>query len=76
MALQCNIDGRGKRARLVMGIGMVVVGLGVAGMWAWPRESGVGWGVAGLLVGAGGFTIFESWAGWGAVRAMGFKTRV
>jgi hypothetical protein len=76
MALQCNIDARGKRARLISGIVMLIVALAVAGVWAWPGRSGVGWVVAALLLLAGVFSIFQSAVGWCAVRAMGFKTRI
>ena len=74
MALTCNIDARGKRARLIYGVIMVLLALAVAG-WAW-RVGGWGWWLAaGVLVGMGGFGIFEARAGWCAVRALGFKTK-
>jgi hypothetical protein len=76
MALQCNIDSRGKRARLISGIVMLTMALIVAGAWAWPARSALGWAVAAVLLTVGAFTIFEARAGWCALRAMGFKTRV
>jgi hypothetical protein len=76
MALQCNIDSRGKRARLVSGIVMVIVALILVGAWAWPSRSAVGWAIALFFILAGAFSIFEARAGWCALRAMGFKTRV
>lgn len=73
--MQCNIDARGKAARLKAGLvavvlGGVVVGLGLASDLGpdWLPWVGVG-----LLV-AGAFGIFEARAGWCAVRAMGFRT--
>ncbi|MEM7682624.1 MAG: hypothetical protein AAF288_11765 [Planctomycetota bacterium] len=74
--MQCNIDARGKRVRLLVGIGVldlgvllaILAGLGVAPGWAW-------WPAAGCLAG-GAFSIFEARAGWCAIRAMGFKTPV
>ena len=76
MGLQCNIDARGKRARLISGIILLIVALIVAGAWAWPARSAVGWVIALLFLLAGAFSIFESAAGWCALRAMGFKTRM
>jgi hypothetical protein len=76
MSLQCNIDSRGKRARLLSGIILMIVAVIVAGAWAWPRSSAMGWGVAAILALAGAFSIFEARAGWCALRAMGIKTRV
>lgn len=75
--MQCNIDAKGKLVRLVSGLFvaatglvlLVLVGLGVVnGSWPWVL------GVLCLL--GGGFQIFEAWAGWCVVRAMGFKTSI
>ena len=75
--MQCNIDARGKAARLVWGLVLVLLGAamlvlraaGVAdGAWAW-------W-VGGVLAACGGFAIFEARQGWCVVRAMGFKTPI
>lgn len=78
--MQCNIDARGKAYRLVLGMAMLVAGAGLIALrWLgpladqardWPLYAGIG-----LLV-LGAFGVFEGWAGWCAVRAMGFKTRV
>lgn len=76
MGLQCNIDSRGKRARLISGIILVALALIAAVFWAWPARSAVGWAIALLLLIAGLFSIFEARAGWCALRAMGIKTRV
>ncbi len=70
---RCNIDHRGRRARVVAGVAMLagaagLVGVGVA---AGRRELVVG----GVLVGAsGGFSVFEGTVGWCAVRALGIPT--
>jgi hypothetical protein len=76
MSLQCNIDSRGKRARLVSGIILILIALIAAGIWAWPRHSAVGWAIALLFLIAGAFSIFEARAGWCALRAMGIRTRL
>ncbi len=76
MPLTCNIDARGKRVRLLAGIGFMVAGVVLALVWAMRSESALGWIVAGAMFVVGGFSIFEARAGWCAVRAMGFRTRV
>jgi hypothetical protein len=68
MKLACNIDQRGRKARLISG-----AIAGVAGIVA----VFFGWIVAGVaLLIAGGFMIFEGAKGWCALRALGFKTRL
>lgn len=76
MALQCNIDSRGRAARLIYGVVMVLAGIVTAAVWAVPAGSAVAWVVAVSLFVAGAFGIFEARAGWCAVRAMGFKTPI
>lgn len=71
--MQCNIDARGKAVRLIMGIlfalaGILMLALGRGATWSL---------IAGISCLAGGaFMIFEGAAGWCAVRAMGFKTKL
>ena len=78
--MQCNIDAKGKAFRLISGVVLAIVGLIVIGLYAFEVFSiewsmrGLGFGVGLILTGA--FCIFEGWAGWCAVRAMGFKTRL
>jgi hypothetical protein len=74
MALQCNIDSRGRVARLVYGIVMMAAAVVIAFAWAIPSGSVWAWVVTASLAVAGAFGIFEARAGWCAVRAMGFKT--
>ncbi len=72
--MQCNIDAKGKRARLITGLLTVVAGLVVAGLVMRGVLPGwCVWVVMGALVG-GGFAIFEARSGWCALRAMGVKT--
>jgi len=78
--MQCNIDAKGKAVRLILGLVLAILGLIAISLRAfnlvpddlamWSLGLGVG-----LLV-AGAFCIFEGWAGWCVVRAMGFKTRI
>ena len=71
--MECNIEARGKAVRLIMGILFALAGilmLVLGGGAAWSL-------IAGLCCLAGGtFMIFEGAAGWCAVRAMGFKTKL
>ncbi|MBA4030237.1 MAG: hypothetical protein C0478_04995 [Planctomyces sp.] len=74
--MQCNIDQRGRRVRMIGGIictlaGVICLGLAAAGVAVVPLVcTGIG-----LLV-AGAFQIFEARKGWCAIRAMGFKTPI
>lgn len=75
--MQCNIDQRGRRVRLLWAIVMfalaVAVGASaVVGWWGgiWP------WVVAAVLAAFGVFALYEARKGWCAVRAMGIKTPV
>jgi hypothetical protein len=74
MAMRCNIDGKGRFARLISGIIVLVVGIVLAAAWAWPAGSWIRWLVSVLTIGFGAFQIFEAWKGWCVMRAMGFKT--
>lgn len=74
--MQCNIDSKGKAARLVYGLVLLVAAAVVAalillnilaGGWVWAVVVGL------ALMGA--FSVFEARAGWCAVRAMGIKTK-
>jgi len=74
--MQCNIDARGKAARLIYGIVMIALAV-LIGALAWLDVVGPwGWAVAAGLFPFGAFSIYEGWAGWCVVRAMGFKTRM
>jgi hypothetical protein len=74
MSLTCNIDARGKAARLRIGIGGFIVGLVLLFAWAIPAGTGLAWWITASLLFAAGFSIFEARAGWCVVRAMGFRT--
>ena len=76
MSLTCNIDARGKAARLRIGIAGLVIGVVLLLAWALPAGEPLPWVITGgVLVGAA-FSIFEARAGWCVVRAMGFRTRI
>ena len=73
MKLTCNIDQRGRRARLVGGI---IVGLcGVALIIIGAAINSPGLLIAGIfLCASGSFMIFEGARGWCVLRALGIKT--
>jgi hypothetical protein len=74
MPLTCNIDSRGKLARLIYGLLMIVLGLVLIFLWAWPQGEIWKWIVSIAWLGGGVFAVFEARAGWCVVRAMGIKT--
>lgn len=74
MPLQCNIDAKGRAARLIYGIVLLAAGVLSAVFWAHRAGSTVGWVVSAAAVLSGAFAVFEARAGWCVVRAMGFKT--
>jgi len=76
MALPCNIDARGKLARLKMGIGLVAVGVILLFGWALAFGATAGGVVSIVLLIGGAFAIFEARAGWCLLRAIGFKTSI
>ena len=76
MPLQCNIDSRGRAARLVYGLILLVGGVAMLFGWALRTGSAIAWVVTTLVLIGGAFAVFEARAGWCVVRAMGFKTRL
>jgi hypothetical protein len=74
MALQCNINSRGKIVRLIYGLIMIVAAIVLVVVWALPAGGVFPWAVVVIVVVGGAFAIFEGWTGWCAIRAMGFKT--
>jgi hypothetical protein len=76
-SMQCNIDARGKRLRLINGIVTVAVGLVLLFTWALPAAAGwLPWAVTVGVLASGAFMIWQARAGWCVVRAMGFKTPI
>ena len=76
MPLTCNIDARGKRARLIYGLLMFAIGVVLLFALALPYNSLWPWVLTIFCLLSGAFAIFEARAGWCIVRAMGFKTRM
>ena len=76
MALECNIDARGKAVRLRLGIMGVLSSLGLAAACLLISAPELAWVVpAGAFV-VGAFAIFEGRTGWCVVRALGFRTPI
>ena len=75
-AMQCNIDARGKRLRLINGIVTLAIGIGLLFGWAIHSVGWVPWVTTVAVLAAGAFMIFQARAGWCVVRAMGFKTPI
>lgn len=74
MPLTCNINSRGRLARLIYGIGLIALGIVLAAVWAWPQGQVWMWAVSIGCVLGGAFAVFEARAGWCVIRAMGIKT--
>jgi hypothetical protein len=74
MAFTCNINRRGRLARLIYGILLAALGVILVVTWAIGSGSVIRWAACIALILAGLFSIFEATVGWCAVRAMGFKT--
>ena len=75
MKLACNIDQRGRKARIVAGAVVDLCGsiLIVVGVLASSLPT-VALGI--FLCVAGSFMIFEGARGWCALRALGIKTKL
>ena len=78
MALECNIDSKGRALRLVAGL-LAILGGAVAYLILMleimPVPESIGTlGVLAMFIG-GAFAIFEAKAGWCVVRALVFRTR-
>ena len=75
MPLTCNIDAKGKLARLIYGLIMILAAILAAVFWAWPAGHWQQWLIVSVIFIFGAFGIFEARAGWCIVRAMGIKTK-
>jgi uncharacterized membrane protein len=73
--MECNIDQKGRLARLYTGIIAIVFGIALALLtYLSVIPATLGWlAVAGSIFG-GAFAIFEARKGWCIVRAVGIKT--
>ena len=74
MPIQCNIDAKGRLIRLVYGVALVLLGVGLVFAWALRAGGALAWVVSVVAILGGALAIFESRKGWCAIRAMGLKT--
>jgi hypothetical protein len=74
MRLTCNINRRGRWARLLYGIGVLGLGISLMLLWAVGTGSLLRWTMSCAVLLAGAFAIFEASVGWCVVRALGFRT--
>lgn len=73
--MQCNIDAVGKAVRLRLGILAVIAGgLISVGFILLNFNFGIEWIIPLGIIAGGAFSMFEGWAGWCVVRAIGIKT--
>ena len=68
MALQCNIDAKGKRVRFINGIVTLIAGIALLFAWALPTNSVIAWVLTIACLIGGAFMIFEARAGWCVIR--------
>jgi hypothetical protein len=52
------------------------LGIVLVATWALPAKTALAWLVSAGVLGAGAFSVFEARAGWCALRAMGFRTKI
>lgn len=72
---ECNIDARGKAARMAGGLATLAGAAGLAALLALDVITvPFGWYAVAAAVAGGAFAIYEARAGWCVIRAMGFKT--
>ena len=77
MALECNIDARGKAVRMKLGIRLIIISLILATLTYFEiLPPTLGWLATAASFGGGTFTIWESRMGWCVIRAMGFRTKI
>ncbi|MFM7809858.1 MAG: hypothetical protein ACKPEA_18320 [Planctomycetota bacterium] len=73
--MQCNIDRRGRTARIVVGACVEAAGMALLAWWFLGGPGWTIWPAAGCIAG-GNFAIIEGALGWCAERAMGFRTPI
>ena len=77
MAFECNIDDRGKAARMKLGIRLIITSTILAALTYFEiLPTPLGWLATAASLAGGAFTIWEARMGWCVVRAMGFKTKI
>ena len=75
MALKCNIDEHGAKARRVWGLMNLLIAALLAGLAFWSGTWWL-WIIVGMCAVAGAFALYEAKKKWCVMRAMGVKTRM
>ena len=77
MALECNIEARGKFVRLVFGAFAIIRSLPVVALTLYGVvDTRIGWSLAVMAWAGGGLCIFEGWSGFCVARGLGFRTPI
>lgn len=71
----CNINATGKAVRLFGGLSLTIVAITLA-IFVMTNQlpASYGWWLTGITFISGIVLIYEGWAGWCVVRAMGIQT--
>ena len=73
--MQCNIDRRGRRVRLLIGAVVEIAGFGLLAWWFLGGPPWMIWPSVACII-TGDFAMLEGALGWCAIRAMGFRTPI
>ncbi len=78
MALECNIEARGKFFRLVLGAFSLIGSIPIILLTAvyGVIDPIIGWSLIGMAWAGGALGIFEGWSGFCIARGLGFRTPI
>ena len=77
MTSACNINSRGKAVRLIGGAIVSLIGVAlIVAILMQALVSPAWWVLAIITLASGLFMIYEGWAGWCAIRALGWRTPI
>jgi hypothetical protein len=74
----CNINAAGRALRLVAGLITLSTAVLLVALLLWGplADDTWWWAVAAAALAGGAFMTYEGWAGWCALRAMGWRTPI
>ncbi len=77
MALECNIEARGKFVRLVFGAFAIIGSLPILALIMYGViDTRIGWLLVVMAWAGGALGIFEGWSGFCIARGLGFRTPI
>ena len=77
MALECNLEARGKFVRLVLGAFAIIGSLPIVMLTVFGAiDVRIGWSLIGIAWTGGALGIFEGWSGFCIARGLGFRTPI